>query len=149
VNPFAATVFCGLLGLAAVSDLRSYRIPNALCAALAVSALVFAAPDGLDAWLSRGASVLTVGVAVLALYLLRGMGGGDVKLLAATACWISFATLPVFVLVLGLAGGVQALVRMGRRRLALASGAAPPPRRLPYGLSIAVAGWIWALAILA
>ncbi len=140
----ALSVFCGLLGAAAVTDLRSYRIPNWICAALAVGALVLAFPQSSDEWVSRGGSFLAVTIVVLSLYVIRAMGGGDVKLLAAAALWMPFGTLPVFVMALGLAGGVQALVTLAARRLATPAGPAGARRRMPYGVSIALAGWTWA-----
>lgn len=145
----ALAMFSLILVVAALWDVASFRIPNALPAALAVAALVFALPDGGGEWLSRGASVGIVSLTVLALYLAGGMGGGDVKLLAAAAMWMPFDTLPVFVLALGIIGGVQALLTQAARRLAPASarGTDAEGRRLPYGLSIAAAGLSWALAV--
>ncbi|RAK52530.1 A24 family peptidase [Phenylobacterium deserti] len=145
---FALAVFCLILVVAAVWDVTSYRIPNALCAALALAALLLALPDGAGEWLSRGASVAVIGGAVLALYLVGGMGGGDVKLLAAAAMWMPFESLPVFVMALALVGGVQAALTIAARRLApaAANGPGAERRRMPYGLSIAGAGLAWALA---
>ncbi|HEY8618421.1 A24 family peptidase [Phenylobacterium sp.] len=142
----ALIVFGALLGGAAASDLKSYRIPNRLCLALAAGALVLAFPASSDEWVSRGGAFLAVSIVVLSLYVMRAMGGGDVKLLAAVSLWIPLGELPVFVLALGLAGGVQALVTMAGRRLATAGAAATMRRRMPYGVSIALAGWAWAAA---
>jgi Flp pilus assembly protein protease CpaA len=58
-----------------------------------------------------------------------------------------FSSLPVFALVLGMAGGGQALATLGARRLAPASvGSSALRRRMPYGVSIAVGGLAWAFA---
>jgi prepilin peptidase CpaA len=139
--------FCTVLLAAAASDAASYRIPNWMPGVLAVGALALAFPQGSDEWVSRGASFLAVVILTLSLYLARGLGGGDVKLLCAASLWMPFATLPVFVLVLGMAGGGQALATLGARRLAPAS-AGPPAlrRRMPYGVSIALGGLAWAFA---
>ena len=62
------------------------------------------------------AALSGVGAAALVLALLfrpwqaGGLGGGDVKLAAATAAWVSFGQLVWFALATGLAGGAVALV---------------------------------------
>jgi prepilin peptidase CpaA len=86
-----------------------------------------------------------LGGAALALYLAHALGGGDAKLLMAVSLWTPWTSLPVFVFTLALAGGLQALAMLGKRRLA---GPAPTPRRtrMPYALSIAAAGFVWALS---
>lgn len=149
---YASLFFCALLIAAAVADLRSFRIPNVLPAALVVGALVLATPDSGGELASRFTSVLVVGSVALGLYMANGLGGGDVKLLAAAALWTPLSTLPAFVLSLAVAGGVQALAVLAWARWrtagAVAAGAPPappPPTRLPYAVSIAAAGlfWLW------
>lgn len=148
----ASLFFAAALIAAAVSDLRSFRIPNVLPAVLALGALVLAAPETGGEWASRLTSVLAVGGVAVGLYMANGLGGGDVKLLAAAAFWAPLSTLPAFVLSLGLAGGIQALVVLAwtRWRAAGAVTAGAPaeivePTRLPYAVSIAAAGlfWLW------
>jgi prepilin peptidase CpaA len=142
--------FCAVLLAAAASDALSYRIPNWMPGLLAAGALVLAFPHGSDEWVSRGGSFLAVVIVTLSLYLARGLGGGDVKLMCAASLWMPFATLPVFALALGMAGGGQALATLGARRLAPAQ-IGPPAlrRRMPYGVSIAAGGLVWAVAQLA
>lgn len=149
MSPIASATFCGFLALAAASDLRSRRIPNLLCVALALAALVLAWPVSQAEWLSRAGSALTVGSAALALYLVRGMGGGDVKLLAAVALWIPMGGLPLFVTALAAAGTAQALAVLAvRRRETAVAGAAPAAHAdMPYAVSVAVAGLAWALSM--
>jgi prepilin peptidase CpaA len=143
----ALAFFCAVLLAAAASDVVSYRIPNWMPGLLAVGALVLAFPQTSDDWVSRGASFLAVVIVTLSLYLGRGLGGGDVKLLWAASLWMPFSSLPVFALVLGMAGGGQALATLGARRLAPASaGPSALRRRMPYGVSIAVGGLAWAFA---
>ena len=136
-------VFCGLLAAAAMIDVRSDRIPNLLPALLALGALLVL-PHGAAEWLSRTASFGIVAVTLLILYALRGMGGGDVKLLAATALWMPFASLPVFVLALAVAGGLQAAGTLAYRKLRGVALAERKARSMPYALSIAAAGYAWA-----
>lgn len=145
MSGLALTVFAALLLAAAASDVARWRIPNGLCVALALAALTLAFPQSAHDALSRGGSFLAVSAVALVLYLRGGLGGGDVKLMAAAALWMPLSTLPVFALALGLAGGVQALATLALRRLAPAGpDAAPARRRMPYGLSIATAGLAWA-----
>lgn len=76
-----AVIFTALLFAASVCDLRKQEIPDLLNGAIALTALLSVSP-----WNLLG--VLTCG----------GMGGGDVKLMAASG------------LVLGLPGGIAATV---------------------------------------
>ena len=97
--------------IATVSDLRSRRIPNwlvfpFLSAGLIVSALT-------HGWRGLGQSVLGVLLAAFLLgifYWLGGMGMGDLKLCAAIGAWIGPGQLLRALVVMGIAGGVMALV---------------------------------------
>jgi prepilin peptidase CpaA len=77
-------------GLAAcVTDLGSRRIPNWLT--FGSAALALAVHAALDGWVgARHAGIgWIVGTALfMPMFLLRGMGGGDVKLLAAFGAWL-------------------------------------------------------------
>ena len=71
-------------GLATVEDLRSRTISNWLCLFGLVAGLV--AQTVLQGWSGLGSSLLgaVIGFAVfLIFFLLGGMGGGDIKLMAA------------------------------------------------------------------
>jgi Flp pilus assembly protein protease CpaA len=135
--------FCGILAAAALTDLASYRIPNLLPFLLAIGALVFACPDTGAETLARLLSLLVLGGSAFAGYMLRGLGGGDLKLLAAVACWIPWPELSLFVLALALAGIVQAVAILGIRQIASTAG--EMEQRMPYAFSIAAAGAAWAL----
>lgn len=144
--PGAGLIVFGLiLAAAAASDVARYRIPNALCLALAAGAFIFALPHDGAGLAARGLSLALLGGTALALYLVRALGGGDAKLLMAAALWMPWTSLPVFVFVLAMAGGLQALATVAMRRLAGPATAAGRAR-MPYGLSIAAAGWLWALS---
>jgi prepilin peptidase CpaA len=138
-------VFGLILAAAAASDVARYRIPNALPLALLACAFIFALPHDGAAWAARGLSLAVIGATALMLYLMRALGGGDVKLLIAAALWMPWTSLPVFVFVLALAGGAQALATLALRRLAGPATAATRAR-MPYGVSIAAAGLAWALS---
>lgn len=156
--------------MAVESDLRERRIPNLLVLLLLVAGLVLnaAGPDNgragpLDRFpgaLGLGGAalgVLTGFLVFLPLYLLRGMGAGDVKLMAALGGVVGSAEAVNLALSILLVGGALALVRMlwsRRSRLVLrqvlavaggahAAGAASfdPQRqsvdRMPYALAMA------------
>jgi prepilin peptidase CpaA len=82
------SVYCLLMAMqsyAAVIDIRHRKIPNRLCAAIALFGLVgnslLADGNGLQASLGG----LSIGfITMLFLYRLTGLGAGDVKLMAAT-----------------------------------------------------------------
>jgi prepilin peptidase CpaA len=135
-------VFALALATAALTDLRSRTIPNAiplvLMAAFPIAAWAAGMSAGQMAWhLAAGAAGLGVAAGLFAV---RAWGGGDAKLAATAALWLGFAPLPRFVLVMALTGGGLALIMLltqGRRA------------RIPYGIAIAAAGldW-WAVALL-
>ncbi|HEY8571547.1 A24 family peptidase [Phenylobacterium sp.] len=137
--------FCALLAIAAASDLRRYLIPNWMPAALAAGALVLAFPMGGDEWVSRGLAFLITAVVTIGLWLVRGLGGGDTKLLMAASLWMPLATLPAFAMAVAVAGGVQAIVTLILRRVRPPPEGHPGRRRMPYAVSIAVGGFVWAL----
>ncbi len=106
----------GLLGLglgaAIVFDLWRRRIPNAISVFVLLSAVVVRLLDHGGAWAvlqGLGAAALVV-AALYRPWTAGGIGGGDVKLAAATAAWVPLARLPWFALSAAVAGGVIALV---------------------------------------
>ena len=131
-----------LLVIAAVGDVRRYRISNRLCLVVAGLAL----PYWIATSLAGGADLLPllayqIGVAALvfagfaALFALGAMGGGDVKLAAALALWVPAAQTLELVLLIALFGGLEALVLVVVRRLRGQSS-----RTVPYGVAIALGG---------
>src|SRR6185312_16258695 len=80
----APLTLLAMLVIASQSDLRQHRIPNVVSLAGLIAGLALhALADGLHGMLS-GLAGAAVGLLCFApFYLLRGMGGGDVKLLAA------------------------------------------------------------------
>ena len=96
---------------ACVTDIRSRRIPNLLTFGAALAAIVFHTfASGLDG-LSAATFGWMVGTAIfLPIFLLGGMGAGDVKLIAALGAWLGPAdALSVGVLSF-IAGGVLGIV---------------------------------------
>jgi prepilin peptidase CpaA len=147
-----ALVFPVLLTLGAIADLRRYLIPNwisLVLAVLAVPALLLAGAD-----LTAVFWHLTVGLAVLALMSIlffRGMiGGGDVKLIAAAACWTGWPLIIALIFYIAIAGGLLAVVLIIVRRIfrnrsvksLWLSSLLDSKSGVPYGVAIAAGGWL-------
>lgn len=138
------------LTAAGISDLVRYEIPNVLSVALVAGFALLAVALPPPVIIDHVLVGLTVLGAMALLFAAGVCGGGDAKLLAATALWMGWVRLPEFLLLTALAGGALALALLASRRLAasrllVATGARP--RRLfakasgvPYGVAIAVAG---------
>jgi prepilin peptidase CpaA len=107
----------GLALVACVTDLRTRRIPNVLTFGGAAAAIVFhTATQGVSG-LQLSVFGWMVGVAIfLPFFMLRGMGGGDVKLLAALGAWLGPREAFWLAIYASLAGGAIGIV------VALASG---------------------------
>ncbi len=157
VGTIGVAVFLGLSAYAAFSDIARYRIENWISLAILADFIVFAAYGSLFGSLDPLAIVWLLGagatllIAGFALFAARIIGGGDAKLLAASAVWIGWPDLFQFVMLVSLMGGLLALIILGLRRVA-------PPRAwnrqkwfmdlrsgdhgIPYGVAIATASWL-------
>ena len=94
----------------AVKDVRGRRIPNWLTYSGLLAALVVR--TGLGGWPGlRGglAGMLLAGGIFFLLFLLGGMGGGDVKLMAAVGAWVGLAQVGTVLIVSAIAGGLLAV----------------------------------------
>ncbi|HKF46295.1 MAG TPA: A24 family peptidase [Terracidiphilus sp.] len=99
-----------VLCAATVTDLRSRRIPNWLVLPFLTAGL--AVSGWMHGWhgLAQSAEGLGLGTLLFgALYILGGMGMGDVKLCAAIGAWVGPGQLMLAVVLTGLAGGLMAL----------------------------------------
>jgi|SRR5580658_1848677 prepilin peptidase CpaA len=114
------TILLLLVVIAAVYDIRFRRIPNWLV--LAGLALGVGLNTFLSGWLGLRSSLLGMVVAFLIyfpLYLLRGMGAGDVKLMAAIGAIVGPANWFGIFIISALAGGIAAaILLLARGRLA-------------------------------
>jgi len=157
-------VLFALLSIAAVTDCRSYRIPNWLTMGGALCGLAYGALAG--AWSGLGLAVAGLLVGFLTLvpfYVLGVMGAGDVKLMAMVGAFLGIPGIAYAVLSTFIVGGVLALaVIVGRgllsrtlgnvkvlvqtMSLSVLGGIRPDMRleahrsvgKLPYGVSIAL-----------
>lgn len=160
--------FC--MVFAAVSDMLSMTIANRVPVLLVLAFAVIAPLTGMG-WsvyglhFAAGAVVLCV---TFGLFAVGGMGGGDAKLLAATAVWMGFGFhLLQYLVFASIIGGVLTLLLMRFRNSPVSTLTATNPflrhfsddrAGIPYGVALGIAGLIayadtplvqWALARLA
>ncbi len=118
------TLFCGLLLLAAVTDVRARRVPNALVLVLMAVGFTAGVIQASVAGSLTGAALGTItGLVIwLPFWLLGLLGAGDVKFFAAACSWIGPSLswkASVAVAILGGVFGVALLVaRSGFRQSA-------------------------------
>ncbi len=157
-NPYLLVCGTGFAVAGAICDLRSRRIPNWLTASAVLLALALnTALGGIRALADSLAACLIAGAAFAVMFFMGGMGGGDVKLMAATAAFAGMGRVVPLLLTTALAGGAFAVVvaiahgalpGMLRRALAClwhskragdaVAGSSPRKLYLPYGVPIAV-----------
>lgn len=165
---FVIFPFCMLF--AAVSDMISMTIANRVSVILIAAFAIIAPLTGMDwatyGWhFAAGGTVLAVTFTVFAI---GGMGGGDAKLLTATAVWMGFNITLLQYLVLGamLGGALTLLILLFRNSPMAAYSSsnvflrhfADEKAGIPYGVALGVAGLMtypetelvrWALAQIA
>jgi len=146
-------VFPALMAFAASSDLLTMTISNRLSLALSAVFLVLAIATGMPAvnigmHLLAGFTVLTVG---FIFFWCGWIGGGDAKLVAATALWFGFDHLLDYVTYASLFGGALTILLIQFRKLplpALLTGQSWIMRLhkdggdVPYGIALAAAALI-------
>lgn len=139
------------LAFAAFTDLFTMSIPNRVPIFLLIAFFVIV-PFTEANWSFVGMSFvagLIVFAVGFALFALNTMGGGDVKLLSASALWFGFDfSLALYMLAVAVTGGfltVVILLLRSRSQEIMASGLPIPDsllvaRKVPYGIAIAIAG---------
>lgn len=141
------------LAIAAFSDLFTMTIPNRVSAILLGSFVIVAPLAGLS--LTMIGMHLVAGLIVFSvcftLFALNIMGGGDAKLLTASAVWfglnMSLLTFAIYVSIFG--GLLTLLILMLRKQenAILASGLPLPhllftEKKIPYGIAIGLGGFL-------
>lgn len=136
-------LLAALLLFAAAGDLRSRRIPNWLTITIALFAIPLWLAQDLPLWPDVA---LRIGVAgglfmLFALLFNAGMmGGGDVKLIAAVALWLTPIAIFHLLVIMALAGGVLTIVMLVRAKVRRSG-----TPEVPYGVAIAIGG-MWMIA---
>ncbi len=131
---------------AAITDIRSRRIPNPLSLTIMVLFGLFAVlqlfsgTDWQTALLWPLVSALLVFAVGIALFAASLMGGGDVKLMSAVALFAGPDFSLSFILYVTLAGGLVALMTLLHAKL---KDADPKAAKVPYGVAITIGGlWV-------
>lgn len=158
LSPALLITLFGFLAAAVVWDLHHRRIPNPLPLTLAAIGLVA------NLWLqSFGAALLTAAVGLLTgfvlwlfPYLLRMVGGADVKLAAAVGVWLGPLGVLRASIYAALAGGILSVLwllrhhgvlgswvlikttRLARGSVASATASSPASGTLPYAVALAI-----------
>lgn len=138
-------------------DTTRYIIPNWLVGGVLLAypfaVLSVAAPVEWHMAIAGATIMLVVGYVI---FMLRWMGGGDVKLLAALALWVGLTHLADFIFVVALLGGLLSLALWGGRKVLPHLPFKPKKENLPrilkegepvpYGIAIAL-GFIIMMAM--
>jgi prepilin peptidase CpaA len=165
MHSIVLAVAVGILVIVAYKDVRTRRIPNALSlatAALGLARVAFTA-EVIDAGFTLAAALIILTI-TFALFQRGAIGGGDAKILPATALLIGYQELLGFLFLMSLCGGALALATLAAERLDLSFGRfrrgahvsstgqseggrlAPKGSTVPYGVAVATAGVITLIA---
>lgn len=108
-------ILVALMGTAVWFDLRERRIPNALTVGGLLLGLAMRVPGG---WEPVGTGLLGAAIAFavgLPFFLVGGLGGGDVKLLAAGGAFLGLERLFIGLVTMAFVGGALAIVEILRK----------------------------------
>jgi prepilin peptidase CpaA len=149
---FVVFPFC--MVFAAVSDMLSMTIANRVAVVLVATFVVVAPLTGMD-WATYGWHFAAGGVVLLvtfALFALGGMGGGDAKLMSATALFLGFNIhLVEYLVISAFLGGVLTVAILAYRNSALAVFTsrnmflrhfADDAVGIPYGIALGLGGLV-------
>jgi prepilin peptidase CpaA len=146
-------IFPLCLSVAAISDLLTMTIPNRVSLVLLGAFIMLAPFVGLTlpeiGMHAAGAAI--VFCACFAFFALNVMGGGDAKLLAASALWFGFdPSLMAFLVYVSFIGGALTIVILmirSQSNTIMAMGLPVPnslliAKKIPYGIAIAIGGFL-------
>jgi prepilin peptidase CpaA len=149
---FVVFPFC--MAFAAISDTLSMTIANRISAVLILTFAVVAPLTGME-WAAYGWHFAAAGLVLagtFCLFALGGMGGGDAKLLAATALWMGMGMpLIEYLVYASVVGGALTLLILAYRNspFAILTGHnmflrhfADERAGVPYGLALGIGGMI-------
>ena len=138
--------------IAALADVIEFEVPNTLSIVVAAMAVVYGLLHPGTVWWSHALALVLMFAFGLLAFARGWLGGGDVKLMTATAAWTGIFGLPTFFLATSLAGGVLLCTLYAVRRGWRAVGLAAPVRvkvlnetaPIPYAVAVAVGAIWWA-----
>jgi len=153
---FSVLVMTLLVALA-YSDLRRRRLPNRLVGMYAVLCPLALMASGAApvTWLQHGVMALLGFAFFLGLFVVGGMGGGDVKMAAAVLGWTGLSTLSQTLLLIAAVGLMLAvtgliadrLPKSGKRKASQAQAIwdrtlflLSAKRGVPYGVALTIGG---------
>lgn len=154
LNAAIFVIFPLCLAMAAFSDMLTMKIPNRVSIILALSFVAIAPFTGMGliafGWHLLAAALVFAGC--FALFALNIMGGGDAKVLAASALWYGFnIDLVAFLGTVGIFGGFLALVVLmirANQNILMVSPIRIPTHffqaraGIPYGIAIGLAAFL-------
>lgn len=165
MQPAILVIAIGLLAIIAYGDVRTRRIPNALCLAIALlGTFRIALADDATAAGQTLAVTAVIFATVFVLFWRGAVGGGDAKLVAAMTLLVGHREVLGFLVLMSCFGGALALAIFARDTLhphlirlwqpactrppiAVAEDPVGPPKStIPYGVAIAFAGIIILIA---
>jgi prepilin peptidase CpaA len=131
-----------LFVVAAYGDVKTFRIPNALVAAVAILGITRLVVNGdLIVGLHTITASIIVLVVGLVLFWQGFIGGGDAKLITAAALLVGYHNLYSFLALICLCGLLVSLAVLATRYLSRSPGPQPKARLVvPYGVAIAGGG---------
>ena len=123
---------------AAISDLRSFRIPNYLPAILILLFGIVCIMTGFSgASIDNALHFLAALLVGMVLFSRSWIGGGDAKLYAAAALWFNWTGAVALIFTTTIAGAALAIAFVASRMLGLRKNVPKEDRRIPYGVAIA------------
>lgn len=127
--------------VAAYGDVRTLRIPNALVAAVAALGLIRLVVTGdLTVALYTISASVMVFIAAFLLFWRGFVGGGDAKLITATALLVGYHNLFSFLVLMSLCGVLVTLAVLATHRSTPEESQPKARLAVPYGVAIAGGG---------
>lgn len=136
---FLLILFLVSLAAAAAIDVWKRRVPNIAVIGVAVTGLAAFIVTGNSGqiWQPLTVALATILVGV-PLFARQWVGGGDIKLLAATACWFTAKGAVQLLAAVLLTGGLVALAFLALRMAMKRKASAKAQGGVPYAVAIAI-----------
>jgi prepilin peptidase CpaA len=102
---------------AAIMDIRSRRIPNALTAPLTVMGLLYSlSHGGLGGFGQAAAATVLVALPYALLFIFAGGGAGDAKMMGGLGAWLGVPAGVVVLVTVAVTGGAMGLLNLAAHR---------------------------------